>query len=550
MRKVISRLLSIILIASVLITVVSIPAANAEVIASDGSSNAGWTGSGWDCSGDGAMCLNAVDGNPAGSFGFSKGSGMYRTYGTSAADFAGTTVKFDIYFKSNLDWLGFMWGANSTVSANVYELVLGPGNFGSTNGITYNAGSTAYWAGDTSRATVNASWSLNTWYSVKLVLTNTSAAYYVNDALKQTITLPIVEGANTYTITNNYVGFGGDQRNGYPFNNGVLVDNISVGKAVNTSFTVSTSPTVGAAVTLTGSVSPTKSAGTITFKDGGNNTLCTTAALSSGTASCTWTPLIQATYAVTAFYSGDSATLTQSSTSTASNIVVAQGAQSISFTAPADLDISATPPPLSATATSGLTVVFTSATASTCTVSGTSMTLLTTGTCTINANQAGNSNYTAASQVQRSFNVSLRSQTITFGALIDILISATSPPLSATASSGLGVTYSSTTPGVCTVLGTTISMLNPGTCTISASQAGNGTYSAAATVNQSFSITAKPEDGQKELMEILTLLPGLASISKNIGDLAVNNMTKCVKGKLVKRVKLGAKCPKGYVKKK
>jgi hypothetical protein len=93
-------------------------------------------------------------------------------------------------------------------------------------------------------------------------------------------------------------------------------------------------------------------------------------------------------------------------------------------------------------------------------------------------------------------------------------------------------------------------MLNPGTCTISASQAGNGTYTAAASVSQSFSITAKPDDGQKELMEILTLLPGLASISKNIGDLAINNMTKCVKGKLVKRVKLGAKCPKGYVKRK
>jgi hypothetical protein len=93
-------------------------------------------------------------------------------------------------------------------------------------------------------------------------------------------------------------------------------------------------------------------------------------------------------------------------------------------------------------------------------------------------------------------------------------------------------------------------MMNPGTCTISASQAGNGTYSAAATVSQSFSITAKPDDGQKELMAILSLLPGLASISINLGDIAINSMTKCVKGKLVKRVKVGAKCPKGYVKKK
>jgi hypothetical protein len=108
------------------------------------------------------------------------------------------------------------------------------------------------------------------------------------------------------------------------------------------------------------------------------------------------------------------------------------------------------------------------------------------------------------------------------------------------------VTYSSATPGVCSVSGTTISLLNPGTCTISASQSGNGTYSAATSVSQSFSITAKPDDGQKELMAILTLLPELASISKNIGDLAVNSMTKCVKGKLIKKVKKGAKCPKTY----
>ena len=61
---------------------------------------------------------------------------------------------------------------------------------------------------------------------------------------------------------------------------------------------------------------------------------------------------------------------------------------------------------------------------------------------------------------------------------------------------------------------------------------------------------ARKAEEQRELMNILSIIPGLASISKNIGDLAVNNMTKCVKGKLVKRVKLGAKCPKGYVKRK
>ena len=225
--------------------------------------------------------------------------------------------------------------------------------------------------------------------------------------------------------------------------------------------------------------------------------------------------------------------------------------QTITFGALADKIISDTPPTLSATATSGLTVAFTSATTGVCTVSGTSITFIGPGTCTINANQAGDATRAAAPQVQRSFAIAYLTQSISFDALAGATLGVTSAPaIKGSASSGLAVSYSSATPGVCAVAGTIISMMNPGTCTISASQAGNGTYSAAATVSQSFSITAKPDDGQKELMAILSLLPGLASISKNIGDMAVNNMTKCVKGKLVKRMKVGAKCPKGYVKKK
>jgi hypothetical protein len=244
-------------------------------------------------------------------------------------------------------------------------------------------------------------------------------------------------------------------------------------------------------------------------------------------------------------------TVDYNSTTTTMTITVVGSGQTITFGALSDKIISDTPPSLSATSTSGLTVAFTSATTGVCTVSGTSITFVGPGTCTINANQAGNGTYAAAPQVQQSFAIAYLTQMISFDALTGATLGVSSAPLiKASASSGLGVSLSSATPGVCAVSGSIISMLNPGTCTITASQAGNGTYSAAAGVSQSFAITAKPDDGQKELMEILTLLPGLASISKNIGDLAINNMTKCVKGKLVKRVKLGAKCPKGYVKRK
>jgi hypothetical protein len=54
----------------------------------------------------------------------------------------------------------------------------------------------------------------------------------------------------------------------------------------------------------------------------------------------------------------------------------------------------------------------------------------------------------------------------------------------------LTVTFASETTGVCTLSGTTASFLTPGTCTIQASQAGNGTWAAAAPVSRSFTVNA------------------------------------------------------------
>jgi hypothetical protein len=78
--------------------------------------------------------------------------------------------------------------------------------------------------------------------------------------------------------------------------------------------------------------------------------------------------------------------------------------QTITFDNPGTQTVGA-PLTLSATANSGLTVSFTSATASDCTVSGASVTFGAAGTCTIDASVAGNSTYAAASQVAQSFTV-------------------------------------------------------------------------------------------------------------------------------------------------
>ncbi|MFZ4123907.1 MAG: SBBP repeat-containing protein [Candidatus Planktophila sp.] len=62
---------------------------------------------------------------------------------------------------------------------------------------------------------------------------------------------------------------------------------------------------------------------------------------------------------------------------------------------------------------------------------------------------------------------------------------------------------------------------------------------------------AKKAKEQKELTELLSVIPSIAGLALNIGDLTNSLLTtKCVKGKTIKNVKKGAKCPKGYVKKK
>jgi Chitobiase/beta-hexosaminidase C-terminal domain/Galactose oxidase, central domain len=139
---------------------------------------------------------------------------------------------------------------------------------------------------------------------------------------------------------------------------------------------------------------------------------------------------------------------------------------------------------LAATASSGLTVGFTSATPSVCSVSGTAASMLEAGTCTIDATQAGNSTYAAAPTTPRSFLVK-NTQTITF-APIKSQTEGTTLALTATASSGLPVTYTSTTPAVCTVSGSTASFIAAGTCSIDFTQNGNSTYAQATPVGTSF----------------------------------------------------------------
>jgi len=88
----------------------------------------------------------------------------------------------------------------------------------------------------------------------------------------------------------------------------------------------------------------------------------------------------------------------------------------------------------------------------------------------------------------QTITVQRASQTITFTDPADSIYSATPVTLSATATSGLPVTFATTTPLVCSVSDDQVTMLSSGTCSLTASQAGDGYFFAATPEDQAFVI--------------------------------------------------------------
>lgn len=147
---------------------------------------------------------------------------------------------------------------------------------------------------------------------------------------------------------------------------------------------------------------------------------------------------------------------------------------------------------VSITAPSGgqVTVSVTAESNGVCTYSSGVITAVASGTCTISASVPANATY-AAGEGSKSFTVKL-SQSITFST-IDNQASPGSLNLSAVASSGLSVRYSAS--GACTIAGSTVTFTSSGNCTITASQPGNGRYSAAQTVTRTFAVNSSSGGG-------------------------------------------------------
>jgi sugar lactone lactonase YvrE len=142
---------------------------------------------------------------------------------------------------------------------------------------------------------------------------------------------------------------------------------------------------------------------------------------------------------------------------------------------------------ISATASTGLPASFSAS--GNCGVSGATVHLTGAGSCTITASQSGDANHPAAPSVSRTLAIAKASQTITFTTLANKTYGAPDFALSASASSGLAISFAAS--GSCTVSGSTVHITSPGSCTITASQPGNASYNAATAVSRTFSIASR-----------------------------------------------------------
>ena len=197
----------------------SFASASPSSVIDDGTNQSGWTND---------VQLKAGVGNPGSAFTFSKNSLIGNSFGANGSDFSGASIKFDIVFNASTDYLGVWWGKGIAGGPSIANgLYMGPaGNPNSASGwmsgkigLIPNMGPCIYYCVSGSVSS-SYSWDVGRWYTVEVKISANSTSYYVDNVLVQTIatTLPL----------SNYVTFGGDDRTGWGFSDGVYVDNIAI----------------------------------------------------------------------------------------------------------------------------------------------------------------------------------------------------------------------------------------------------------------------------------------------------------------------------------
>jgi hypothetical protein len=164
--------------------------------------------------------------------------------------------------------------------------------------------------------------------------------------------------------------------------------------------------------------------------------------------------------------------------------------QTITFAALGGKTFGDSPFFVNASSSSGLPVTFSIASGP-ASVAGNLVTITGAGTVVVRASAAGGDSagiqYRPADDVDRSFGVAKKSQTIIFGALINRTLSPAAFAVSATASSGLPVSFSISGPATIGP-GNMVTMTGAGLVKVLASQLGSGDVAAAPPVEQSFTV--------------------------------------------------------------
>ena len=148
------------------------------------------------------------------------------------------------------------------------------------------------------------------------------------------------------------------------------------------------------------------------------------------------------------------------------------------------------------------------------------------GTCTLTYQSEANTSYLASDLYKVSFEVSRDPQTITFTPPTTVDIAGKTLALTATASSGGAITYSTTSVESCSIVGATLNLLMAGNCVITATQSGSSTFAPVSTT-------------------ATIMLTG--TVVKPVEPVVSKKIIVCVKGKTTKKVSgSNPKCPKGY----
>jgi hypothetical protein len=169
---------------------------------------------------------------------------------------------------------------------------------------------------------------------------------------------------------------------------------------------------------------------------------------------------------------------------------VAKADQMINFPSPGSKSFGDPPFSLSADSGSGLPVTF-SFVSGPATLQSNIVTLTGAGLVAIRASQSGDANYNAAPDVIANLQVGKANQTISFAPPGEKIFGAPPFTVSATASSGLPVTFS-VIDGPATITGSTVTLTGTGLVTLRASQGGDANFNAGPPVDHPFLVLLNP----------------------------------------------------------